>query len=411
VNNRLLKQSDTNAPTLGALDGVRVLDLGMIIAGPMLAALLADFGADVVKVEHPKGDPIRKLGWEKDGVSLWSGHMNRNKRFISLNLSTVRGAELLKELVADVDVLVESFRPGTMERWGLDYETLAAINPGLVMVRTSGFGQTGPRRTEPGFGTAAEAMSGFAHINGYAEGPPTLPPIALGDGMAALYGTIATLIALHHRNVSPERLGQVVDVSLIEPLFAFLGPQALAYDQLGEIQTRTGNSTTWTSPRNVYRARDGRWVAVSASAQSVAERVVALVGRPELAEQPWFKDHAGRHAHEPELHEIIGGWIAERTLEEVLEAFGAAHAVAAPVYSIADIFEDPQYQAREAITTVEDPRLGPVRTTNVVPRLSRTPGRVRHLGKELGADNHAIYVEQLGHDAAELEQWRDEGVI
>jgi crotonobetainyl-CoA:carnitine CoA-transferase CaiB-like acyl-CoA transferase len=398
-------------PATDALEGVKVLDLGVIIAGPMLAMVLADFGADVIKVEHPNGDPIRSLGWSKDGVSLWSAHINRNKRCITLNLSRERGQALLRELVADVDVLVESFRPGTMERWGLGYSELAEINPGLVMVRTSGFGQTGPRSSQPGFGTVAEAMSGFAHINGYADGPPTLPPIALGDGMAALYGAVATLVALRYRDVSPGRPGQVVDVSLFEPLFAFLGPQAMAYDLLGDVQTRSGNSTTWTSPRNIYRTLDDRWIAVSASAQSVAERVVALVGRSDLTEEPWFKDHAGRHAHEEQLHDIIGGWIAERTLAEALGAFERAEAVAGPVYSIADIFEDPQFAARETLTTVDHPRLGPVRTANVVPQLSLTPGRVREHGHDLGEDNHAIYVDQLGHHPAELARWREQGVI
>jgi crotonobetainyl-CoA:carnitine CoA-transferase CaiB-like acyl-CoA transferase len=406
VNNRLF-QPDAEQ----ALAGLKVIDLGVIIAGPMLAALLADFGADVIKVEHPKGDPVRSLGWVKDGVSLWWSHMNRNKRCISLNLSKPEGAALLKELVADADVLVESFRPGTMERWGLGYDELSRINPGLVMVRTSGYGQTGPRSSRPGFGTVAEAMSGFAHINGYADGPPTLPPIALGDGIAALYGVFATFVALRHRDAAPPHVGQVVDVSLIEPLFAFLGPQALLYDQLGEVQTRTGNSTTWTSPRSVYRDRDGRWVAVSASAQSVAERVVTLVGRPDLAQEPWFKDHAGRVAHQHELDEIIGTWIAERTQDEVFAAFAEADAVAGPVYSIVDILEDPQFSSREIITEIDHPKLGRVRTTNVVPRLSRTPGRVHHLGRNLGEDNHAVFVEQLAHDPSELDRWHQEGVI
>ncbi len=407
----LLDEPDTGAAGPTALDGVRVLDLGVLVAGPMLAAVLGDFGADVVKVEHPTGDPVRTLGWEKDGVSLWASHLNRNKRCITLDLSTARGATLLQELVAGADVLVESFRPGTMERWGLGPEALAAVNPGLVMVRVSGFGQTGPRSSQPGFGTVAEAMSGFAFVNGYADGPPTLPPIALGDGVAALYAAIATLTALRYRDTTEGRPGQVIDVSLVEPLFAFLGPQAMAYDQLDEVQTRTGNSTTWTSPRNVYRTSDARWVAVSATAQSVAERVVALVGRADLAREPWFGNHAGRFEHEPELHAAIGGWIAERTLDEVLEAFAAVHAVAGPVYSIADIVEDEQFRAREMVTTVEHPRLGPVRTANVAPRLGGTPGRIRHLGREIGADNHAIYVEHLGHSPDELARWRDEGVV
>ncbi len=396
--------------TAAALEGVRVLDCGVLFAGPLVATMLADFGADVIKVEHPRGDPLRTLGWHKDDVSLWWAHVNRNKRYITLNLSTRQGAALLRELVREADVLVESFRPGRMERWQLSYPELRAINPGLIMVRTTGFGQTGPYRDRPGFGTVAEAMSGFAYTNGFPDRPPSLPSFALGDGVSGLYGAVATLVALRHREAQGGE-GQVIDLSLVEPLFAFLGPQALAYDQLGLVQERLGNATTWTSPRNAYLTRDDRWVALSASSQTIAERLIRLVGRADLISEDWFADHEGRARHCAELDEIIGGWIAQHTLAETLATFDEAEAAAGPVYSIAEIFEDPQYRARGTITSVEHPRLGSVRTPNVVPKLSATPGSVRHFGGELGEHNRAILVEQLGHSDDDLEKWRKDGVV
>lgn len=402
--------NDGRAPAAGPLAGVKVLDAGVLFAGPIIGTILADFGADVVKIEHPRGDPLRTLGWSKDGVSLWWAFANRNKECISVNLSTEAGQGLLRELVADADVLIESFRPGTLERWGLGYEELAAINPKLILTRVSGFGQTGPYSPRPGFGTAAEAMSGFAHINGYPDGPPTLPSFALGDGVCALFGAIATLMALFHR-VNRGGTGQVVDVSIFEPLFWLLGPQAIVYDQLGVVQGRTGNHTDWTSPRNVYRSRDERWLALSASSQSIAERVMNLIGRPDLLEKEWFQDHAGRLAHQDELDESIESWIGSRSEAEVLAAFEEFEAVIAPVYTIADIFVDPQYAARETITEVEHETLGQVRVQNVVPRLSETPGAVRHLGRRIGEDNHRILVGQLGHTDDELEQWIADGVV
>ena len=394
----------------GPLAGVKVLDAGVLFAGPIIGTILADFGADVVKIEHPRGDPLRTLGWRKDDVSLWWAFANRNKQCISVDLSTEVGQALLRELVADADVLIESFRPGTLERWGLGYDDLAEINPRLILTRVSGFGQTGPYSSRPGFGTAAEAMSGFAHINGYPDGPPTLPSFALGDGVCALFGAIATLMALFHRVNSGGR-GQVVDVSLFEPLFWLLGPQAIVYDQLGIVQGRTGNHTDWTSPRNVYKSRDERWLALSASSQSIAARVMNLIGRSDVLEEEWFQDHAGRLDHQDELDESIENWIGSRSEADVIAAFEEFEAVIAPVYTIADIFADPQYAARQTITTVDHETLGPVRVQNVVPRLSTTPGAVRHLGRRLGEDNHRVLVGQLGHTEVELEQWIADGVV
>lgn len=392
-----------------ALADLKVVDAAVLFAGPMLATYLGDFGADVIKVEHPAGDPLRSLGWAKDGRSLWWAFASRNKRCVSLKLSTERGASLLKELIAEADVFIESFRPGTIERWGIGPEELFEINPRLVIVRTSGFGQTGPYRNRPGFGTVAEAMSGYAYINGYPDGPPTLPPFALGDGVCGLFGAIGTLIALHHRERTGE--GQVIDLSIYEPLFSLLGPQPVVYDQLGIVQERTGNSTEWTAPRNAYQTSDGSWVALSASSQSIAERVMGIIGRPDLLEQEWYRDHTGRVAHKEELDEAIGAWMDEHTIDEVLAVFEQFEAALGPIYSIADIFQDPHFAARESIVTVEDEHLGPVRVQNATPRFSKTPGKVRHLGRDLGSDNRAVFVQQLGHTEDEIEQWRREGVI
>ncbi|MGH2461853.1 MAG: CaiB/BaiF CoA transferase family protein [Chloroflexota bacterium] len=393
------------------LDGLKVLDVATLFAGPVIATLMADFGADVIKVEHPRGDALRGFGWQKDGLSLWWALISRNKRCVTLDLNQPRGQTLLKELAADADVLIENFRPGTMERWGLGYEELKAVNPRLIMVRVTGFGQDGPYRDRPGFGTLAEAMSGFAEINGYPDGPPTLPTLALADVVCALFGTFASMFALYHRDAKGTGQGQMIDLSIYEPFFWILGPQALVYDQLGIVQGRTGNRAPFAAPRNAYRARDGRWLALSASAQSIAERVMRLVGRADVAAEPWFRNHTGRVKHADELDEIIGGWIGERSSEEVLRTFEEFQAAIAPIYSIADIMLDPQYRARETITTHVDPRLGPVKIQNVIPRLSETPGRLRHLGPDLGAHNREIYVDKLGYSEYEIEAWRKAGIV
>jgi crotonobetainyl-CoA:carnitine CoA-transferase CaiB-like acyl-CoA transferase len=396
--------------TAGPLAGLRVIDAGVLFAGPVIATLLADFGADVIKIEHPRGDALRTLGWKKNDVSLWWAFVNRNKRLVSIDFGKPEGAQLLRELATTADVLIETYRPGTLERWGAGPEVLHALNPRLVIVRTSGFGQTGPYSPRPGFGTVAESISGFAHINGQPDGPPTLPPFALGDGVASLFGTFAAMFALYHRD-RHDAPGQVIDLAIYEPLFWLLGPQALVYDQLGYIQGRTGSSTEWTAPRNAYQASDGRWLGLSASSQSIAERVMRLVGHPEVIDEPWFADHTGRVEHQKELDRLIGAWIADHTSAEVQAAFEEQEAVIGPIYSIADIFDDPQYQARETITTVDDPILGPARVQNAIPRLVDTPGRVRHLGGDLGQHNREVLGDELGHSDAELEAWLASGVI
>lgn len=392
------------------LEGLKVIDAATLFAGPIIASLMADYGASVIKVEHPRGDALRSLGWQKDGRSLWWLLAARNKRCVTLNLSRPEGKELLLRLVEDADVFVENFRPGTLERWGIGPEQLHEVNPGLVIVRTTGFGQDGPYSGLPGFGTLAEAISGFAELNGWPDKPPALPPFALADGVAALTGTFAAMFALWWRERGGEGRGQVVDLSIYEPLFWLLGPQATVYDQLGVSNQRNGNRTAFSAPRNAYRTRDGRWLALSGTSQSIAERVMRIIGREDLVEQPWFGDHEGRLAHVEELDDLIGGWIGERDAEEVLAAFAEQHAAIAPIYSIEDILADPQYRARETVTTVQDPNLGEVMMQNVIPRLSETPGRIDHTGPDLGAHNREVYGE-LGIEPERLRGLEADGVL
>jgi len=391
------------------LEGIKVVDSATIFAGPVLATLLGDFGADVIKVEHPDGDSLRTMGWEKDGVSFWWTFANRNKRGVTVRLSDPRGAQILKELVADADVYIENFRPGKLESWGLGWDVLSAINPRLVMVRTTAFGQEGPYSHRPGFGTLAEAMSGFAAINGEPDGPPTLPPFALADGVASMIGAYATMVALFNRDRTGK--GQMIDLAIYEPLFWLLGPQAMVYDQLGVVQGRTGNRAPFTSPRNTYKAKDGRWLALSASSQSIAERTMMIIGRPDLIEKPWFSDHVGRLENQDELDEAIGLFIAERSTEEVLTAFEKGDAAIAPIYDIADIFNDPQFIERKTIVSVEHPKLGPLMMPTVIPTLSETPGSIRSCGPELGEHNRQILVEQLGYSERDLIELESDGII
>ncbi|MCW0212771.1 MAG: CoA transferase [Pseudonocardia sp.] len=394
--------------TPDALAGLRVLDASTLFAGPLAATLLGDHGAEVIKIEHPRGDPARTHGAQRDGVGLWWKMLSRNKKAMTLTLSTPRGQELFRELAADADVVIENFRPGTLERWGLGWDELSARNPRLVLARITGFGQFGPYSSRPGFGTLAEAMSGFAAVTGEPDGPPTLPPFGLADGVAALTTAFGIMTALRARESTGR--GQVLDMAIIEPLLHLLGPGIIAYDQLGVLQPRTGNRSTNNAPRNTYRCSDGRWVAVSTSAQSIAERVMRLVGTPELIDEPWFASGASRAEHVEELDAAVGAWIAERDRDEVVEAFEKAEAAVAPIYTAADVLTDPQYAALGSIVRIDDEELGEIRFQNVPFRLSETPGRVRSTGPRLGRDTAEI-LRRVGVDAAELERLRAEGVV
>jgi crotonobetainyl-CoA:carnitine CoA-transferase CaiB-like acyl-CoA transferase len=395
------------------LEGLKVVDIAVLFASPTISQNMGDFGAEVIKVEHPKsGDSLRSLGAAKDGIPLWWKITNRNKQCVTLDLGKPEGQEIFKKLIADADVLTENFRPGTMEKWGLGWEVLHAINPRLVFVRVSGFGQTGPYKDKPGFGTLAEAMSGFAYITGQSDGPPTLPGTGLADAVAGQLGTWATMMALYERDHKSGK-GQYIDLSVLEPLFTILGDQAITYDQLGKVQQRTGNRVpSIGAPRNIYKTKDDRWLALSANAPAIATRVFAAIGQPDLINDPRFKDNRARISNIDEVDAIVGGWIAEQTAEAALQKFDEYECACAPVYSIADIFTDPHFQARDAITTVQDPELGPVRMQNVFPRLSRTPGKIRWPGPtHMGQHNEEIYCDKLGLSKERMAELKEKGVI
>ena len=404
------RQNGNSKPPAGPLSGHRVLDLSTVYAAPITAMILGDYGADVLKVEHPRGDPARSHGHSKDGHGLWWKVISRNKRAVTLNLSHAAGREMLERLAADADVLIENFRPGVMEKWGIGPGRLHEINPALVILRVTGFGQFGPYARRRAFGTLAEAMSGFAHQTGQPDGPPTLPPFGLADGVTGLAGAIAVLLALYQRKQNGGH-GQVIDISLLEPLLAILGPGPSVYDQLGIVPGRHGNRSPNNAPRNTYQTRDGRWVAISASASSIAERVMRLVGRPDIAEQPWFSSARERVRHGDQLDSIVAGWIRARDFDEVMRGFEDAGAAIAPIYDIEQLMNDPQIAALDAITTVEDEDLGPLRMQNLMFRLSQSPGAIRFTGRRLGQDNEDIYRERLGLSAESMGRLRAEGVI
>ena len=365
-----------------ALEGLRVVDMATVLAGPGAARYLGDFGADVIKVEAPTGDATRQMGWRDpdDGETLFWKFVGRNKRTVVLDLKTAAGLDAARRIVDTADVLVENFRPGTLERLGLDPVDLMARNPSLVVLRVTGFGQDGPYASRPGFATLAEAMSGFAGLNGEPDGRPLLPPIALTDEVTAIVGAFAVMVALRHRDHSGE--GQVVDVNLLESMVQCMGPFPSAWARLGELPPRLGSGIVYTVPRGTYQCADDVWVAVSTSSESVARRVMELLG---LDGDPRFATFGGRAEHRDELDAAVGDWIGARPSAEVLAAFEAAQAAIAPVYTMADLVEDPHVRAREALVEVDG-----VAMPNVVARLSRSPGEIRHAGRALGADTAEV---------------------
>lgn len=391
------------------LTGLRVLDASTILAGPLCCQILGDFGAEVIKIEHPqKGDSMRGHGESKNGVPLWWKEISRNKRTLGLSLSTDEGAEIFRTLVVTADIIVENFRPGTLERWGIGPDTLLELNPGLVIVRLTGFGQAGPYSSRAGFGTLAEAMSGFAHLTGEADGPPTLPAFGLADSIAGISASSAVLMALRHRDATGE--GQVVDINILEPIMTAVGPGPTVYQQLGVIGQRNGNRSTNNAPRNTYLTKDQRWVAISTSAQSIAEKVLEIVGHAEVIAEPWFKTGSGRVAHVEQLDGYVRSWVAVHDRDEVLEIFATAGGAAAPVYDARDIVEDPHIRATEMLIEVPDDDLGPILQHNVMWRLSKTPGSIRFTGRELGQDTDSILAE-IGYEAPVIAALRETQTI
>ncbi|MEV4077851.1 CaiB/BaiF CoA transferase family protein [Nonomuraea fuscirosea] len=392
-----------------SLDDLRVIDAATLFAGPSAAMMLGDFGADVIKIEHPRrGDPSRGHGASVDGVGLWWKTLSRNKRSAAVDLSRAEGQEILRRLAERSDVLIENFRPGTLERWNLAPEDLLELNPRLIVARMTGFGQFGPMAKRPGFGTLAEAMSGFAAMTGEPDGPPTLPPLALADGIAGLAMSYAIMVALRARERTGR--GQVIDLAIIEPILGLLGPQMTAYKALGVVPQRTGNRSSSNAPRNTYRTRDGRWLAISTSAQPIAERVVTLVGRPDLVEQPWFASGHGRVQHVDELDAAVASWIAERDADEVIARFEEVQAAVAPIYDVSDLAEDPQYAALDTFVEVPDEELGSLTMQNVLFRLSDTPGEIRWAGRRLGRDTDEVLAE-LDYPGDRIAELRADGVI
>jgi crotonobetainyl-CoA:carnitine CoA-transferase CaiB-like acyl-CoA transferase len=391
------------------LAGLRVLDVSTILAGPLCCQILGDYGADVIKVEHPKhGDGMRGHGPSKDGFPLWWKEISRNKRTVAIDLKARGGAEVLRRLVRDADVLVENFRPGVLERWGLGPEVLHELNPGLVMVRITGFGQVGPYANRAGFGTLAEAMSGFAAATGQPDGPPTLPAFGLADSICGIAASSATLMALRHRDATGE--GQVVDMSILEPIMTAVGPAPTIYQQLGRVEQRHGNRSTNNAPRNTYQTVEGSWVAVSTSAQSIAERVLRLVGHPEAIDEPWFASGHSRAQHADLLDGYVGDWIAQRTREEVLSAFDEVGAAIAAVYDAHDLVEDPHVRETQMLTEVSDPDLGPLLQHNVMWRMDRSPGHIRHTGRPLGADTDAV-LSELGYSPGDIQELHESEAV
>jgi len=394
----------------GSLEGIRVLDIATILAAPLTAQLLGDHGADVIKIEHPeRPDGMRGHGRSVDGHGLWWKELARNKRTVGLDLRSDEGADVFRALVRGADVVVENFRPGTLERWGLGPEVLHGLNPGLILLRVTGFGQDGPYADRPAFGTLVEAMSGFAFLTGEADGPPQLPAFGLADSIAAMAGVSAVMMALYHRDARGGG-GQVIDMSLLEPIMTAIGPAPTVYARTGEIQQRNGNRSSNNAPRNLYRTADGYWVAVSTSANAIAERVLTLVGHPEVIDEPWFSSGSTRAEHADLLDGYVGDWIAERSRAEVARAFAEAGAAVAPVYSAKDLVEDPQVRHREMLVEVEDPDLGTLLQHNLLYRMSASPGAIRSTGREHGADTDAVLAE-LGYDPDHIAELRDRGVI
>jgi len=387
------------------LEGLRVIELGQLIAGPFAGKTLAEFGAEVIKIEPPEGgDPLRQWRKVHQGTSLWWYVQARNKKSVTANLRLPQGQEIVRRLARDADVVIENFRPGTLEKWGLGYETLAADNPGLVMLRLSGFGQTGPYRDLAGFGAIGESMGGMRYVTGFPDRPPVRLNLSIGDSLAALHGVIGVLVALHHRTTNGGK-GQVVDVALYEAVFNMMESTLPEYDMYGIVRERTGSNLTGIVPSNTYLTRDGHHVVIGANADSIFKRLMAAIGRGDLAEDPGLADNAGRAKRAGELDQAIGAWTGAHDVDLVLKVLAEAQVPSGKIYSIADIVQDPQYLEREMIRQVTLQSGDRVKVPGVVPKLSATPGDIDWQGPALG-EHTAEVLGRLGYTAAEIARLR-----
>jgi crotonobetainyl-CoA:carnitine CoA-transferase CaiB-like acyl-CoA transferase len=395
-----------------ALAGLKVVECATVIAAPLCGRMLADFGAEVIHVEPPgKGDHLRNFGFEVDGINPWWKYYSRNKKLITLDISKPKGRAILLELLRDADIFIENFRTGRLDEWGIRFEDLQKINPRLIMVRVTGFGQTGPYASQPGFGTLVEAMSGFAEMTGEPDGPPTLPQFPLADSCAGFYATMATMFAVYNRDVVGTGKGQVVDVSIWESLYSILGPNAMVDKLTGTPPRRMGNRAPTSAPRNTYKTADGRFVALAGATQTTAKRLFDLIGKPELMDDPRFRTNMARVENVAALDAYIDEWMAQHKLADVVEILRAADVPFGPVNNIADIAADAHAQIRKMIVEAPDENGATLPMEGVFPRMTGTPGKVRHAGKSMGADNDEIYLKRLCMTRDELEALKKDGII
>ncbi len=393
----------------GPLRGLRVIELGSTVAGPFCARLMADFGADVIKVEQPEGDAVRSMGTRRGARSLYGASIFRNKRLVAINLRGERGRELVRRLCAPADIVVENFRPGTLERWGLGYEQLAQRNPGLILVRISGFGQSGPYRQRGGYGVVGEAVSGLREITGDPDRPPPRVATSLTDYIAGLYGAFGALMAVLERQRSGR--GQVIDCALYEASFSFMEPHVPAYQQLGIVARRAGPRLPGNTPNSIYPTRDGRHVVIAAASDPVFVRLATAIGRPELATDPRFASAVARAENEDDCDRAIAAWTRTRDATEVEECLHQAGVPATRIYTMADIFADPHFRDREMLVELPDDELGSVALAGVVPKLSATPGALWRVGPRLGEDTAAVLHDELGLSDGEIQALERDGAI
>lgn len=408
----MMWEDETSTARQGPLRSVKVVDISSIIAAPFASGLMADFGAQVIKVELPeRGDGLRALRPHKDGISLWSKVINRNKDAITLDLRREEGRQLLFRLIEEADILVENFRPGTLEKWKIGPETLWGVNPKLSILRVSAFGQDGPYAKMPGFARIADAMSGFLSLCGHEDDAPLHPGHPIADSITGLFGAFGIVAAVYEKRMNPSAPGQIVSVSLFESMFRILDFLAIEYDQLGEIRKRAGNRNPYASPGNCYRSRDGKWITVAASTQAMFERLMRAIGEEALIDDPRFATNVTRLENDDALDARIKAWFAGRDAEAATKTLHEYSVTAARVRDIADIFTDPQVQATDMLISLRDSDLGDVRMQGVTPRFSRTPGQVRRAGPEIGADNRDVYLKRMGLSEPELEALAGKKVI
>ncbi|MDM5332780.1 CaiB/BaiF CoA-transferase family protein [Ureibacillus composti] len=397
--------------SIGPLEGVKVLELGSLIAGPFAGRLFADFGAEVLKVEPPKkGDPIRKWRLLHNDNSLWWYVQSRNKKSITLDLKNEDAQEVIKELVKEVDIVIENFRPGMLEKWGLSYEELKQINPKIIMVRVSGYGQDGPYKDRPGFGSIGEAMGGIRYLTGYPDLPPTRVGISLGDSVTALYAVIGALMALRHRDqVSGE--GQVVDVALYEAIFSLMESTVPEFDKFGVIRERTGSTLPGIAPSNIYLCKDGKYVVIGANGDGIFKRLMVAINREDVLENPLYETNDGRSQDAEYLDSVIGEWTKSLDIESALNILEENGIPAGSIFSVEDMFKDPHYQAREMIVDLDVEDLGKLKVPGIIPKLSKTPGQIRWAGPKLGEHTDEILKEKVGLTDEQIEKLKGLEVI